>query len=483
MNISDSGTRIEANSLPESIASGTISINSQELNLSNQATISASTFSNSAGGGSIDIQTDSLSISGGGKITSESSGSAPSGPITISTNRLNLSDGGLISADSEGTGAAGIIDIDADRINLTEGSRISSNTGGTGDAGTVDISSRTLQLVQGSQISSSTADEGDAGDINITVPISIEIDGRDSEGNSSGIIAETSENSSGAGGNIIIDPEDFTISNGGTISVRSLGQGNAGEIDLQADSLTLRNDASISATTASGIGGDINLNIRDILLLRNNSDITTNAEGIASGGNINIDAQFISSAIQEDSDIVASAVAGNGGQIQLVTEGIFGFVLGPDTSFENNIDASSDFGVDGTVEIESPQIDPTRGLEAIPSEVLNVENLIASSCGRGANLEDIGEFYAVGRKGLRLPPGENPLALDAIAYEWVIRPEGLTTTLPRSNRSQPISSHSPLIVEAQGWHRTPEGQVVLTAEPTVQQNATIAQNFSTACNS
>ena len=69
----------------------------------------------------------------------------------------------------------------------------------------------------------------------------------------------------------------------------------------------------ITATTASGKGGNINLNLKSDLILRNNSLIDSEALGTGNGGNIAINSPVIAGF--ENSDIIANAIQGNGGNI------------------------------------------------------------------------------------------------------------------------------------------------------------------------
>ena len=75
-------------------------------------------------------------------------------------------------------------------------------------------------------------------------------------GDGSGLFADTAKDSTGKGGSISIDPRTVLIRDGATISVNSQGEGIGGNIFLQADSLTLKNGASIFATTFSTQGGE-----------------------------------------------------------------------------------------------------------------------------------------------------------------------------------------------------------------------------------
>ena len=140
----------------------------------------------------------------------------------------------------------------------------------------------------------------------------------------------------------------MTIEDGAEIAVDSKGSGEGGDITLQAGLLTL-DQGKITAETTSNQGGNITLTIADKLRLLNNSQITATAgidEGRGNGGNIIIDAPFIIAFPQGNSDITANAFAGDGGNITINTQGIFGIEFRDQQTSFSDITASSRFGPD-----------------------------------------------------------------------------------------------------------------------------------------
>lgn len=98
--------------------------------------------------------------------------------------------------------------------------------------------------------------------------------------------------------------------------------------------------------------------------MRRDSQISAESGGKGNGGNITINAPFIIGL--ENSDIIANAVQGNGGNINITTEGIFGLEFRDRLTPENDITASSKFGVNGMVQINNIGIDPSSGLVELP---------------------------------------------------------------------------------------------------------------------
>lgn len=64
---------------------------------------------------------------------------------------------------------------------------------------------------------------------------------------------------------------------------------------------------------------------------------------------------------------------GAGGNIQIATRGLF-------LSRNSRITASSNFGVNGVVDMKSPEVDPSSGVVILPEEVVDVSGLVAQGC-------------------------------------------------------------------------------------------------------
>jgi large exoprotein involved in heme utilization and adhesion len=133
------------------------------------------------------------------------------------------------------------------------------------------------------------------------------------------------------------------------------------------------------------------------------------------GGNINIDAPFIVAFPTENSDITANAFQGRGGNIQISTQAIFGLEYRPRTTPYSDITASSDFGLDGQVIINTPGIDPSRGLTPLPDVPVNTQIVVGCQAG-GA--QSTVSFIDVGRTGLPARP-DDPLSEETIIADWI----------------------------------------------------------------
>ena len=174
---------------------------------------------------------------------------------------------------------------------------------------------------------------------------------------SSGIAVNIEDtNASGNAGSLSITTDNLSISDHGRVAVNSLGSGDAGNLEVRANKIQLENQGQIIAETVFGEGGNIALIANDLLTLRNNSLISAQAQENANGGNINIDTNFIVAFLNQNNDIIASAERGNGGNINITAEALFGIEERPLNDVTNDINASSEFGLDGTVSIFTPDI-------------------------------------------------------------------------------------------------------------------------------
>jgi large exoprotein involved in heme utilization and adhesion len=274
-------------------------------------------------------------------------------------------------------------------------------------------------------------------------------------------------------GNLRISTGLLRVQDGAQVNVSGDGSGDAGNLEVQANSIFLDNGQLI-ARTASGNGGNITLDVPDLLLQRHNSQIATDASGgTGNGGNININGQFIVAVPNENSDITANAVEGRGGNINIITSGIYGQEFRPSSTPRSDITASSDFGVNGTVQINTPDVDPSRGLANLPEQLVDVSGLVNSSCAVAASEES--NFVVTGRGGVPSSPNETlrsarvlvDLGSNEIRTQQSAIPtlEGAVSINPDlSLTGASFSNPSAPLVEATGWVRGSKGEVILTAQ-------------------
>jgi adhesin HecA-like repeat protein len=437
---------------------GELQINTQQLIVRNGGEVSAATVGSGQGGNVAVNASNSVRLSNGGGLLTETRGTGNAGNLNISTSALTVEDEGKATVSSAGTGTAGNLDVNARTVSLNNQARLTAETEFT-QGGNITLGiSDTLQ-VRNSEISASTQ-TGWAGNLNVNAVNSVELSG------TGGLSVEAT--GGGRAGNLILQTRQLNIENGSQVTVNS-PQGQAGNLTVTANSLFL-NRGNLTAVTGKGQGeggANIALKVPDLILLCNESQISADALGTANGGNINIDTQFLVALPplgQRGSDIAANAVLGNGGRVSLTAQGIFGTQFRPIQTPLNDITASSEYGVAGVVDIKTPDVDPSRGLTALPTEVVDPSELIDRTCEIGSRTA-ASQFTITGRGGL--PPNPN----ETLNEEGLLEDLGTPTTVRSGERQErkavdPTSTNSPpkQLVEAQGWVIGSNGQVILTAE-------------------
>jgi large exoprotein involved in heme utilization and adhesion len=262
---------------------------------------------------------------------------------------------------------------------------------------------------------------------------------------------------------VTINTGRLSVTDGAKVDVSHEGTASAGTLRINANSILLDRGGTITAATASGEGGNINLNVRDVLLLRNNSSITASAAGTGNGGNIRINTALLVAIPNENSDIRANSVNVRGGNVTINTSGLFGIQFRPQDTPSSDITATgASSELSGTVEINVQDVDPTRGLTQLPTEVVDASGTISQGCrdSQGSS------FVVTGHGGLP-PTPQQALGDDPRWRDWRT-PAGVSHqpnapgngTLPPS--AKPPNTKSAL-VEATGWVIKPDGKVILTA--------------------
>ncbi|HEY9693738.1 MAG TPA: filamentous hemagglutinin N-terminal domain-containing protein [Oculatellaceae cyanobacterium] len=453
---------------------GDVNIKTLSLSLTNGAEITASTFGLGNAGnikvnatGSVTASgVTPLGFSGGLFSSSNQDHSGTGGNIEVIAGALHISDGAGLIARTRSNSAGGNILVNANNISLLSAGKIATTAFGNGNAGSIEIFANNINI-SGSNpaLAQQLAQVGVP--IYATTPLS-------------GIFANTEEGSRGIGGSINVKTNSLSIRNQAGMSVGSLGQGSAGNLQMLANSLNFDRQAFLSAETAFGEGGNISLNTRS-LQLRHDSSITAKAGGTGNGGNLNIATDTLISL--EGSNITANAVGGRGGNVQISTQGIF---LSPDSG----ITATSAMGpqFDGVVEIKNLGQDVRNSLSLPEANFVSAEQMLVGSCFARHNAQQ-GRFTITGTGALPMSPYT---AIDEMASLTEVEDQKfeVTQSLPsiqqESTMSQvmvdvPTNRNLKLVeplVEAQSLVKLPDGRIFLSP---VAQNVQLEQVRSHYC--
>ena len=132
----------------------------------------------------------------------------------------------------------------------------------------------------------------------------------------SGMFSDVDFGATGQGGNITVATGTFKILEGGLVSASTLGTGNAGGVDIDAQQVQLSGTSRSSIVAgvgpfSTGQGGDIRVTTNR-LGLADGSQLITNAFGLGNAGNIIVDAQTIYGQGIFPDDLLGSGFSSNG---------------------------------------------------------------------------------------------------------------------------------------------------------------------------
>ena len=323
--------------------------------------------------GDILLTTPMLTVDGGSKINSSTGSSGTGGNIFINAEKISMS------------GQTANINVgDLRNFGEFQSSGIFTNSlggncsGPCGYAGNVNITTNSIVLGKGAQINSSTTTEGKGGMITVNASGAISLSGTLKDETPGGVFSGTTgtDHGSGPGGTIsLASGQNFTLSDGATVSASSSGPSNAGNINITGHDTILIDKATVTTEAAQASGGNITLTANDMIQLVD-STISSSVKGdeTTGGGDINLDPDFI---ILQNSQILAKAVAGKGGNIDLVASKA---VL---LDAQSTLDASSQTGISGSVTIESPIQVLSGTIAPLPDQSVNVATLYAARCVAG----------------------------------------------------------------------------------------------------
>ncbi|MEO5330567.1 MAG: filamentous hemagglutinin N-terminal domain-containing protein [Magnetococcus sp. YQC-5] len=410
-------------SIPGAGAAGPITIDADELYLIEGGKIIANT-KGPGQAGSIKIKSSGDVIISGGDSNGSSaiqsmstgtmSSAGASGSIAMDVDNLFLTEGGIINANTEGTGHGGSIKINVLRDMTVSGENSNNSStiqtkssgimAGAGVGGNINITAANLFLKDGGFINAGTLGTGKGGSVLITASGDVTLSGDDSKKATSRIEVATSGiiTGAGVGGDINIQVANLFLKNGGWLNANSDGTGKGGSIIITASGeviLSGKNSqqkaSTIQAKADSGGGGNITMQVVNKIYL-NESNISSSVQGgDGKGGNITIDPINL---ILKDSQIQANAFQGEGGKVSIQAQSL---IKNPSSS----ITASSALGVQGTVSVDTPNVNPVDSLSALPIAFFDASSLMSERC--SARRGNTGSSFVIkSRGGLPLMPGD-----------------------------------------------------------------------------
>jgi filamentous hemagglutinin family protein len=465
--------------------------------------------------GRLTIATHRLLVQNGAQINASTFGPADAGNLVVRAADIELTgvrldnDGQPFFNEQGFTSGSGLF-AQAER-------RLSDNAPSEGNGGSLTVNTQRLFIRNGAGVATNTFGFGDAGNIRIRASEFLEIRGVARRGDRqipSGLYSSSGgtqrisalyPDARGAGGTVTIQTPQLRVLDGAFIGVSSSSTNpnapGAGQVLLNASTIQL-DRGNLNAETESGDLANIILRDANLLTLRNNSSITTSAglqTGQGEGGNIDIQSNFVVAFPSENNDITANAFLGSGGRVEVTAQRIFGLTalsreelesqlrtndpieLDPQSLSSNDITAISQVNpqLSGEVVFNTPDVDPSQGIIELPTDIIDASSLISRGCMTGgpAVARTRGEFFITGRGGLS-PNPDASLRNEAGLTAWITfpsdpQPHNRAVMQPHAAQLQAQLQRIEPIVEAQGWVRQVNGQVMLVAEaPTVAPQMT-----------
>ena len=248
---------------------GDISIQANTISVTGGALIESGGEAQPGGGSVTLAASNSIAISAGAGVATRGQ-LEDVRPITVSTPNLVL-DNGFISATTLGPGHGGDIALQVGSLALTQGGQIASSVEGlapaTGNAGNITVNANSVSI---------------SGSAPTAVPSTpFNTDPR------SGIFSAAHSSGNGNAGQINLAAASLSIMDGGTISVATTTGGAAGNIALTVGSLSMTNGGTVnSSTTASGTGGAIALNASGATIAGAGTGLFSTASSTGSAGQV-----------------------------------------------------------------------------------------------------------------------------------------------------------------------------------------------------
>ena len=285
---------------------GNIQIDTTSLTLNNRSSVGSQTFGQGNSGNVTINAEDTVAINSGSSLRSlvRAGGIGNAGDIQLNTGILtaetiegSAENRSLIFSNTRGGGNAGNVTINAsDSVSFDNSSILAQvDEGASGDGGNVIINTPTLEIFNSasevttaSGIFTDTKGTGNAGNINITTSDALIIERRSSIG--------AGTTSDGNAGDINIATDLLSLSNFALIAtnVRENAAGDAGAIEINANTLNLSEGAIIDASVINTNrptdfkGGDININANSLNLISGGKIATNTSNSSGNAGNINL---------------------------------------------------------------------------------------------------------------------------------------------------------------------------------------------------
>lgn len=337
---------------------GDIQVWARSLLLSEQSSLEALTLG-AQPGGTININaSQSVELTGTGTYTKDLSlfsaglirpanlrnglftlsyGSGAAGNVVINTPSFIARNGAFVATSTLGSGQGGDLTVNAsDNVELTASALITgSGLGKKGDAGDLTVNTGRLLVRDYGVLGTTTLGTGRGGDLTVNASESVELIGNDPILLSSGARFLTGLFSStlatGDAGDVRVATQRLSVRDGAAIGASTAGKGKGGNLTVTAseaveligkspDGQALSALAATAEIDSTGKGGNLSVQTGQ-LLLQDRGRLSVRSRGTGDAGNLEVVADSIR-LDNQGSIAAATTVTGEGGNIQLQTQSL-----------------------------------------------------------------------------------------------------------------------------------------------------------------
>jgi large exoprotein involved in heme utilization and adhesion len=388
-----------------------------EVLINNGAQVSTATFG-AGDGGTLAVEAGRIVLTGANEATGSATvlttaqapgktGGGKGGDIRITTGSLEMSQGAQLTAQTSGVGDGGAIVVEAGRVVLTGANEatetptmLSTVTSSDprepgGKGGDIRITTGSLEMSDGAELFTVTAGLGDGGSIEVAAD-NITLSGANETLGIRTHLGAFSQLLNGKGGDIRITTDNMEMRGADLIAITiEKSQGDVGTIVIRANKNFRSQDSRVLTFSDVGNGGAIELLAGQTIELVRSVVTTQVFGGSGDAGNITIDPRYV---ILNNSNVIAQAVEGDGGNITINAD-VF---LATPTSV---VDASSQLGVSGTVDIRGVVSNISGLIAPLSQTYLSAMTLVEDWCAGRIREGTVSSFVVTGRDGAPLQPG------------------------------------------------------------------------------
>ena len=197
--------------------------------------------------------------------------------------------------------------------------------GATGNAGNLSITTGQLLIKDGAQVSAGTFGQGDGGNLSVNASESVQLIGISVNGSfPSGLFVQV-DSEAGNAGNLSITTGQLLIKDGAQVSAGTFGQGDGGNLSVNASESVQLIGISVNGLFPSGLfvqvnpgvtgnAGDLRLETGS-LTLRDGAIVSANNQGAGDAGNLEVAARDLR--LENQAALLATTTSGQGGNITL----------------------------------------------------------------------------------------------------------------------------------------------------------------------